>query len=39
MCGINTGNAVDNRVNIMLNHLYDEGTINIDFVVIGKQFL
>jgi len=37
MCGNNTNNAVDNRVNIMLNPLYDETIANIDFGVTGKQ--
>jgi len=39
MCGNNTNNAVDNRVNVMLNCLYDEAIVNIDFGVIGKQAL
>jgi len=39
MCGNNSSNAVDNHVNIMLNSLYDEDIVNIDFGVIGKQVL
>jgi hypothetical protein len=39
MCGIYTSNAVDNRVSIMLNPLYDETVVNINFGVIGKHVL
>jgi hypothetical protein len=39
MCGNNTCNAVENRVNIMLSPLYDYGVANIDLDVIEKQVL